>query len=419
MIRRNPTRAVTAKDLLRQELGTINDRVVPGLRFEISKTRRGFWTSPRILKPGGKQRNIKVCGITAADLEEAGQQLKAARAAARRIIEDAAAGIDPNERTRIEQRAAQRAREDTFKAFARLYMAEDGNFKVDAAERWRMLEKELFPVFGDWPMRDITRLQVKEYLLAKFAATPKGSEARHIKSLITRIFGHALDEGVVDANVTAGIKLPGRETPRDRYLRAPEIRRFWNGLDDAVMTEQIKLILRLLLVTGQRRGEVVGMHWSELDVEGSLWELPAARTKSRRANRVPLTPLAWEIIHATGTVEGYVFALRAGGEPPVLRSISQAVRRELIVLGLADKPATPHDLRRTAASQMGELGIDRLTISKILNHADPTITGAVYELSEHWEKKRLAMLAWADKLQEIVTGKARPSNVEPLVRAVQ
>jgi integrase len=417
MKRTNPTRAITAQDLLRQKLGTINDRVVPGLRFEISKTRRSFWTSPRILRPGGMQRNIKVCAITASDLEEAGQQLKAARAAARRIIEDASAGIDPAERTRIERRTAQRAREDTFEAFARLYMAEDGNYKADAGERWRMLEKELFPVFGDWPMRDITRLQVKEYLLAKFAATPKGSEARHIKSLITRIFGHALDEGVVDANVTAGIKLPRPETPRDRYLKADEIRRFWNGLDDAVMTKQIKLILRLLLVTGQRRGEVVGLHWDELDVEGSLWELPAARTKSRRANRVPLTPLAWEIIHATGTTDGYVFA-RAGGEPPVLRSISQAMRRDLPALGLADNPATPHDLRRTLASQMGELGVERLILKKLLNHRDRDITGAVYELSEKFEQRRWAMEAWSNRLQEIVGDRPVPSVVTPL-RAVQ
>ncbi len=413
MKRRNPTRAITPRDLLRKELGTINDRVVPGLRFEISKTRRAFWTSPRILKPGGKQRNIKVCAITAGDLEEAGQQLKAARAAARRVIGDAAGGIDPTERKQIEQRAAQRAREDTFETFARLYMAEDGNFKADARDRWRMLEKELFPVFGDWPMRDITRLQVKGYLLAKFASTPKGSEARHIKSLITRIFGHALDEGVVDANVTAGIKLPGRAVPRERYLRAPEIRRFWDGLDDAVMSEQIKLILRLLLVTGQRRGEVVGMHWSELDVANSLWELPAARTKSRRANRVPLTSLAWEIIHATGTTEGYVFA-RAGGAPPVLRSISQAMWRDLSALGLADNPATPHDLRRTFASQMGELDIDRLILKKLLNHSDRDVTGAVYELSEKFEQRRWAMQAWSTRLIEITSGTSAPSNVEQL-----
>ena len=97
MKRRNPTRAITPRDLLRKELGTINDRVVPGLRFEISKTRRAFWTSPRILKPGGKQRNIKVCAITAGDLEEAGQQLKAARAAARRVIGDAASYLPPPE----------------------------------------------------------------------------------------------------------------------------------------------------------------------------------------------------------------------------------------------------------------------------------------------------------------------------------
>ena len=73
-----------------------------------------------------------------------------------------------------------------------------------------------------------------------------------------------------------------------------------------------------------------------------------------------------------------------------------------------------HDLRRTFASQLAELGIDRLTISKILNHSERGVTGTVYELSEHWEKKRVAMLAWADKLAEITGGQPAASNVATL-----
>jgi integrase len=93
------------------------------------------------------------------------------------------------------------------------------------------------------------------------------------------------------------------------------------------------------------------------------------------------------------------------------------MHRELPALGLADKPATVHDLRRTFASQMAELGFDRLTISKLLNHADPTITGAIYELSEHWEKKRVAMDAWSARLVEITSGKPMPDRIVPLREA--
>ena len=154
------------------------------------------------------------------------------------------------------------------------------------------------------------------------------------------------------------------------------------------------------------------MRWEELDLDKGVWEIPAGRTKAGRATRVPLSPLALELI---GEPDGgeYVFH-HADGMPLVVYSVSQSMRRELKPLGLADKPATPHDLRRTFASQLGELGIDRLTITKLLNHAEQGVTGAVYELSEHWEKKRVAMLAWSNKLIEITSGKPMPDKVTKL-----
>ena len=154
------------------------------------------------------------------------------------------------------------------------------------------------------------------------------------------------------------------------------------------------------------------MRWEELDLDKGVWEIPAERTKAGRATRVPLSPLALELI---GEPDGgeYVFHHK-DGRPLVVYSVSQSMRRELKPLGLANKPATPHDLRRTFASQLGELGIDRLTITKLLNHAELGVTGQVYELSDRWSQKRIAMLAWSDKLEEITSGTVAPDNVEKL-----
>ena len=247
-------------------------------------------------------------------------------------------------------------------------------------------------------------------ILAKAETTPV--MANRIKSLVHTILNYGIDEELLDANPAARIKLPA-EKPRDRYLSEKEIKRFWRGLDLTGLSPQIRRILKLLLVTGQRRAEVALMSWDELDFEKATWELAAGRTKGGRATRVPLSPLALELIGAPDGASDYVFHHR-GGVPVKLNSVSIGMHRELPALGLADKPATVHDLRRTFASQMAELGFDRLTISKLLNHADPTITGAIYELSEHWEKKRVAMEAWSNKLQEIVTGEPAPSKVTRL-----
>jgi integrase len=87
------------------------------------------------------------------------------------------------------------------------------------------------------------------------------------------------------------------------------------------------------------------------------------------------------------------------------------------ILGLTSK-ATPHDLRRTFASQLGALQIDRLTITKLLNHAEVGLTGQVYDLHDRLEQKRVAMEAWSNRLIEITTGTAMPDTVSRL-RAAQ
>ena len=93
------------------------------------------------------------------------------------------------------------------------------------------------------------------------------------------------------------------------------------------------------------------------------------------------------------------------------------MRREREALGLADNPATPHDLRRTMATHMGDLGIDRLVIGKLLNHAEVGITGQVYDLSTHAEPKRQAMTKWSSKILEITTGQIAASNITRIKRA--
>ena len=395
---------LTERTLSRKAEGEVWDEYLPGFGLRIGKRKRTYFVMGRV---GGRQ--VRRTVGTTVDLN-----LAEAREKARGMLADLARGVDPVDAEKRERAEAARQQRTTFAGVAADYMFELGRHRKDAAERQRMLDVDINPRIGEIPIRTLARSDIKGLILDKAALAPV--MAARLKSLIHTILNYSLDEELVDSNVAARIRLPSVR-PRDRYLAEDEIRRFWNGLEFTRLDPQLSRILKLLLLLGQRRTEVGHIRWSELDLERGVWELPAERTKSGRAHRVPLSPLALDLI---GEPDGHehVFHHR-DGSPFGRFSISHAMRRELPALGLADKPATPHDLRRTAASQMAELGIDRLTISKILNHADPTITGAIYELSEHWEKKRLAMRAWADKLQEIATGKARPSNVEPLVRAVQ
>ena len=391
---------LTERTLRRKDQGEIWDELLPGFGIRIGARRRTYFVMGRV---DGKQVRRTV-GTTV------NLTLAQAREKARAMLAHFAAGIDPEEAARVAKLEAARTRLNSFTAVSEAYMQEHGRHRKDPAERQRKLDVNILPIIGHIPVADLKRADVKALILAKAETTPV--MANRIKSLVHTVLNYGIDEELLDANPAARIKLPA-EKPRDRYLSEKEIKRFWRGLDLTGLSPQIRRILKLLLVTGQRRAEVALMSWDELDFEKATWEIAAGRTKGGRATRVPLSPLALELIGAPDGASDYVFHHR-GGVPVKLNSVSIGMHRELPALGLADKPATVHDLRRTFASQLAELDIDRLTISKLLNHAEQGVTGQVYELSEHWSKKVTAMEAWSNKLQEIVTGQAAPSNIEQL-----
>jgi integrase len=210
------------------------------------------------------------------------------------------------------------------------------------------------------------------------------------------------------------VKAPAKESQRDRVLTTNETRIFWKGLDEAPMTDGIKLALKLQLVTAQRKGEVVGAALEEFDLEDNVWTIPAVRSKNGQAHRVPLSPLALELIRQARFQGGdtpWLFPSPTADGPILARSINRAVYKTLPDMGLEN--VTPHDLRRTAASGMTALGIPRLTVSKILNHVEKGVT-AVYDRHSYDAEKRHALEAWASRLKEIVSGKPTTSNVVTL-----
>ena len=158
----------------------------------------------------------------------------------------------------------------------------------------------------------------------------------------------------------------------------------------------------------------MGASLDEFDLEDNVWTIPAERSKNGQAHRVPLSPLALELISQVKMQAGdspWLFPSPTATGPVLARSINRAIYKTLP--GLAIENITPHDLRRTAASGMTALGIPRLTVSKILNHVETGVT-AVYDRHGYDAEKRHALEAWAARLEEIVSGKPATSNVVSL-----
>ncbi|MFZ2079710.1 MAG: tyrosine-type recombinase/integrase [Xanthobacteraceae bacterium] len=237
--------------------------------------------------------------------------------------------------------------------------------------------------------------------------------ANRVRSSLSVLFSWLIQNGRVPANpvVNAG-KNP--EKSRDRVLSESELRSIWNCAGD----DQYGAIIRLLMLTGQRANEVAGLRWSEI-ADGQIM-LPAERTKNKRAHALPLSPAAAEIIAQQPVREGrdLVFGDGSGGFSGWSRCKERLDQH--IARANGGKPLpdwTHHDLRRSTATHMAEIGVLPHIVEAVLNHVGGHKAGVagVYNRAAYEKDKRDALIRWAEHLAAVVKG--RPGKITPLRRA--
>ena len=171
-------------------------------------------------------------------------------------------------------------------------------------------------------------------------------------------------------------------------------------------------ITLLLILTAQRRNEVVSMRWSEIDQDNKVWIIPADRAKNGVENRVPLSEAALEIIKSQSKIDksDFVFPSSRSPEENPASGLSKAKRNLDDASGVTNWRY--HDLRRTAASGMARLGIAPHVVEKILNHVSGSFGGVagIYNRFGYEDEKRHALDAWAAALDRIIRGK-RDDNI--------
>ncbi|MER9593277.1 tyrosine-type recombinase/integrase [Mesorhizobium australicum] len=251
-------------------------------------------------------------------------------------------------------------------------------------------------------------------------------EANRLFEDVRAMIRWARGRGDLDQNLVEGMRKPTETVERDRVLTHDEIKTMWGALARADMRESTRRVIRLCLVTAQRVGEVCGMTAEELDLDGALWALPPTRSKNKREHAVPLSPMAVKIIRDQladvkalaerkgRAIPAFVFPGPGAQAPVTGAAVAKAIKREEIakrgkatILGV--EPWTSHDLRRSAATHMEELGISPFIIGHVLNHVSATkasITSRVYARYEYMKEKREALELWADRVARIVSNSA-------------
>lgn len=276
-------------------------------------------------------------------------------------------------------------------------------------------------------LQDIKRIELGR-LRDKIAKNATPLTSNTAVELIGRVLNWALDEGIIEVNPSARLRKAGIRKPRERVLPHGDIRAFWNALSTTetitrdgmgrvqrgrVLSPSTRSILRLLLLTGQRRGELSGALKSELNLEGKepVWTIPGERTKNGLLHRLPLC--AWakaefaRAVAASPAKIPYVFSSpEAPLEQPITAlSVTRAMNRLVTELKIAT--VSPHDLRRTVGTEMASMGLPVHVRALVLNHSPQTksVTDAVYNRYAYDKEKREALAMWEDRLRVVVAGK--------------
>jgi integrase len=227
------------------------------------------------------------------------------------------------------------------------------------------------------------------------ASDPRG---RAMARTLSKMFDWLLEHRKIETNPTLGVYCPPPPAARDRVLTNAEIRFFWQACD--VVGSPFGKLFRFLLLTGARLNEASRMTYAELQNEGAAWLLPAARAKNKRPHLVPLSALARAQI---GTGTGYVFT--TNGRTPISGFSKTKARLDaaMVAANVEIAPWVLHDLRRTAATGMAEIGVEPHIIEAALNHVSGAKAGVagIYNRAHYAEEKRAALERWGAHVQSI------------------
>jgi integrase len=301
-------------------------------------------------------------------------------------------------------------------------------------ETWGSVESHLrrfiSPRLGKRIASEVTNgdiAQLSDDIVAGEFGKPSTANARHMRRAASAMFTWAAgpSRGYVTASPCIHLDKLDEEYPRDRVLTEREIGTLWHGLErkDLPWDRTTRLAIKFALVTMLRSGELLGIQRDELNPNYGTVDIPARRVKKRRVINQPLSDLALEILTESMGNHDFAFTGRFGDAPLARQAMSGAlkgtrhrngkVKSPGICALLGIKPFTPHDLRRTAATMCGNLGLSESAISQCLDHQAtkgedgqplPAITNKVYNLSVigRVERKRKVLDAWAVELRRII-----------------
>jgi integrase len=303
-----------------------------------------------------------------------------ARRECQRLLGIVASGIDP---------AAKARGDDTFSLIAERYLArQQAKLKARSfVEVQRHLRKHSAPL-ANLILTAITRRDIAQ-VLADVEKNCGAVSRNRVRASLSSLWTWAVQEGLVEHNIVTGTGKADEGASRDRVLSEAEIKSLWVALGD----DDFALALRLLLLTGQRKSEIGNLCWNEVNLKDAVIVLPAERTKNGREHTLPLSSQALALLAGIKRSGEFVFRIK-----------HWVVPKERVDQRAQIQPWRLHDLRRTCATGMAELGVQPHIIEAVLNHVSGHKAGVagIYNRARYEGEMRDALQRWADHVEGLV-----------------
>jgi integrase len=385
----------------RQELA---DRILTGLFLIVQPSGQRSWAVR--YRVGGRNRKLTLGQYPAIDL-------KTARDLASKALRAVAEGRDPAR----EKLTARHERPDTFEEVARQFVerhCQRVNRPSSIKSTQGTLRRDVLPRWGKRLIKDITRRDVRD-MLDGIIASGRPAMANRAFVVVRKLFGWAIERDIVMMSPCASIKKPSVEQARDRVLDDTELRNVWIAADQ--VNEPYGALIKLLMLTGQRRNEVSEMTWGEVDLEARLWTLPKERSKNKQTHSIPLSEPAIAILQALPRRGDLV--LMANGGNKATRDFGRDKKRIDALLPADMAPWVQHDLRRTMVSGMARLGVSLPVIEKVVNHSSGSFAGIVstYQRYDYLREKSAALELWGRHILSLTQPPRRSNVIEFEARA--
>ncbi|HBR0924230.1 TPA: tyrosine-type recombinase/integrase [Klebsiella quasipneumoniae subsp. quasipneumoniae] len=313
-------------------------------------------------------------------------------------------GIDPQVHNNDKANALKNATEHTLQAVARKWLDEkvktSGISQDHAEDIWRSLERNIFPGLGNVPVNEIRPKLLKQHL---DPIEQRGvlETLRRIISRLNEIFRYAATEELIEFNPADNL---GQRFSKPKKQNMPalspsELPRFLLVLNNASVRLETRLLIEWQLLTWVRPGEAVRTRWADIDIDNSMWNIPAEFMKMKKPHKVPLSKEALRVLDSMKAISGHREWVFPSIKAPLSHMHEQTANAAIIRMGFGGE-LVAHGMRsiaRTAAEESGKFRTDVLEAALAHSKKDEII--AAYNRAEYLAERAILMQWWSDYVQ--------------------